>query len=124
MQVKYDSRTFLPRLNVFHAGTGEDPLSLHGRMCHQGNVSPDNGVEAQWHIKLGHLGFAHVTKLGQVAIFGPLGFKSESDQSLPHVLVILPDKSRKPSGHKHVTVDESRSVGSPKLNPGDLVLDH
>jgi hypothetical protein len=59
-------------------------------------ISPDNGEESSSGTsKLGHLGFAHVTKLGKVASLDrfALGFKSESDQSLPIVqLVILPDK--------------------------------
>jgi hypothetical protein len=40
---------------------------------------------------------------------------SESDQSLTVQLVILPDK-QKPSGHKHVTVDESKVSGLTKTH--------
>jgi hypothetical protein len=99
-------------------------------MCHQGNQESlrTTARKAPVALKLGHLGFAHVTKLGKVSFLDRLPLVSSLKVINPLIvqLVILPDKQRKPSGHKHVTVDESKVGGLTKtLNPGDLVfMDH
>jgi hypothetical protein len=120
MQIKYDSRTFLPRLAVFHAGTGESTLACMAgcvtRETNQ-NLSGQRRGKLQWHIKLGHLGFAHVTKLGKVASLIGLHLVSSLKVINPLLivqLVILPDKTGNPLDTNMLLWTNPRSVGSTK----------
>lgn len=63
--VKYDE-SFLPRLTLFHAGKATETLSALQSVIQgsNSNLTPLQKVWMRWHIKLGHLSFAHVLKLG------------------------------------------------------------
>jgi hypothetical protein len=63
--VRY-SKSFLPRITLFHAGKAVPTLmALQSVIQHENmNMSPLQKIWMRWHIRLGHLSFSHVKKLG------------------------------------------------------------
>jgi hypothetical protein len=60
----YDS-SFLPRITLFRQGRAKPTLQAMTSVLHSSNknLTPYQKIWMQWHVKLGHLGFAHVQKL-------------------------------------------------------------
>ena len=66
LTMNYD-QSFLPRMVLFKPGTAAKSLeAMLGSVVKQANknLSPLHKTWMRWHYKLGHLGFAHVKKLG------------------------------------------------------------
>ena len=61
----YDS-SFLPRITLFRQGKAQPTLKALTSVLHSSNknLTAYQKIWMQWHVKLGHLGFAHVQKLG------------------------------------------------------------
>jgi GAG-pre-integrase domain len=61
----YDS-SFLPRITLFCQGKAQPTLKAMTSVLHSCNkkLTAYQKIWLQWHVKLGHLGFAHVQKLG------------------------------------------------------------
>ena len=61
----YDS-SFLPRITLFRKGRADPTLKAMTSVLHSSNknLTAYQKVWMRWHVKLGHLGFAHVQKLG------------------------------------------------------------
>jgi hypothetical protein len=61
----YDA-SFLPRITLFREGKAQPTLKAMTNVVNNSNknLTAYQKIWMQWHIKLGHLGFAHVQKLG------------------------------------------------------------
>ena len=64
LTMNYDS-SFLPRIVLFSKGTALSSLQALLTVLHteNWNLSPIQKIWMRWHVKLGHLSFAHVKKL-------------------------------------------------------------
>ena len=65
MTMGFDS-SFLPRITLFKRGTAMSNLkAISSVLSHDNeNLTPLQKIWLRWHIKLGHLAFAHVQRLG------------------------------------------------------------
>ena len=65
MTMGFDS-SFLPRITLFKRGTAMSSLkAMSSVLSHDNeNLAPLQKIWLRWHIKLGHLAFAHVQRLG------------------------------------------------------------
>ncbi|MGL5917792.1 MAG: hypothetical protein ACRCYM_00920, partial [Cetobacterium sp.] len=65
VNIPYDS-SFLPRLTLFKKGEADASLKAFNGTVHESNknLAPHKKTWLKWHIRLGHLSFAHTRKLG------------------------------------------------------------
>ena len=124
----YD-RTFLPRLTLFSKGEAQTTLQALTSVLHSTNhnLSALQKVWLRWHIRLGHIGFSHVQKLGLGGFLDRLGLGLQRNKVCTHPLCAACQygkQTRTPDGTTTTTKVPSKVGGLKKemLKPGDLIF--
>ena len=125
--VKYDE-SFLPRLTLFHSGEATPTLSALQTVISDSNnnMTAQQKIWTRWHIKLGHLSFAHVLKLG---LAGALDHRAlgldRNTIGQPKCASCQYGKQVRRPDHTTITTKNPESTGSLKagqLKPGNRVF--
>ena len=126
--VPYDG-SFLPRITLFHAGKATQTLSALQSVIQESNqnMTPLQKVWMRWHIKLGHLSFAHVLKLGLGGFLDKhaLGLERNPLLGQPKCASCQFGKQVRKPDHTTITVKHPDSTGALKagqLQPGQRVF--
>lgn len=123
--------SFLPRITLFPKGKAESSLQAMVSVVDDSNrnLSVWNKIWMRWHIRLGHLGFHHIRKLGLGGFLDKhaLGLTSENVCDPPHCAACQYGKQTRTPDHttvqsKHPQADVEGSLKQGQLRPGDRVF--
>ena len=128
LQMQFDS-SFLPRITLFSKGKAVESLHAMTSVLHHSNrnLTPLQKVWMRWHIKLGHLGFAHVQKLALGGFLDKLalGLLRTTISDHPHCSACQFGQQVRTPDHTTTTTKNPQHLGSLKqgqCRPGERVF--
>lgn len=131
LTMEYDN-AFMPRLILFSKGESLTTLKSMSSTLRSDNrnLTPLQKIWMRWHIKLGHLSFSHVQKLGVGGFLDnlSLGLRSSTLTESPKCTACQYSKQTRTPNHATITVknpDKEGGLKANQLKPGATIfVDH